>query len=341
MNTIYSEKRYLLELEDRIEEGVVELLTSKVELAINLWQSISIDSQLSLYLLGMPKSILIGGLPKNDPLFYKIQPNSEVDLIILTCEYDLSPNELKHLIKLEAKTKPDSHPSWWSIIVKLKLLEEGRLIWPPKIKQLSAVEVKAAYALEEIKEGSLSIHGLTNKKLKKVATQCNSLLLMGFDLVSMLVGIVTEPQGGIKSQPWMNAAFIGTEAFNKAKPFLESLPKDVFGVAAWSIGAIGGPLSFIPKNKIPKGEHPLKIDPSKKMLFRKSEKFAGAGEVKVIRPALKNNQISQPKIKILKECLHKNLTNILRDIPKPTSLPAVLRWNIKNQKLIYVKNNHN
>ena len=303
------DERYLLELEDKIEDGVVELLTSDtgIQLATDLWRSLDVNPYLFVIKTRehvLPRHALIGQLPKNYPRYHKIQPDGDVDCLAITCEFNA----------------------------------EGHLIWPPVLRQLSAVEVKAAYGLVETKDGkpSLVLYGLTEKKLKKAVTQCEGLLLMGFDRVSMLVGIATEPQGGQGSQPWMNAFSISAEAFFKSEPVLKSLPIADFGIASWPIGAVGGPLPRVPRDRIPKGKHPLKIDPSATVAFRKTERFAGTGCAQLIRPALNNSQINQPNVRNLRKRLHSNLTNMLTKVPRPTALPAVLRWDRENKGLMPV-----
>lgn len=331
-------ERYLLEREDNIEKGVMDFLTTETGLLLanSLWQCLNVVSSQRLFLTGIPKHILIGRLPKNNPLYHKVQPDSDVDIICITCEFNLTPEEFRACIEAEATAHPNCHPSWWYEATETKLLAKGSIVWPPELKHLSAVEVKSAYSLTETRKGkpSVMLYGLTNKKLNKAETQCKSLLLMGFDWVSMLVGIATEPQGGIGSQPWMNASTVGAEAFFKAKPSLESLPDAEFGIAAWPIGAIGGPLSFVPRNRILKGKHPLKIDPTKTVLLRKTEKYAGAGCAQLIRPALKNSRINRSNIRNLRDGMFSKLADILRGVPKPILFPAILSWDKKKKALV-------
>ncbi|MEW6248782.1 MAG: hypothetical protein AB1555_19025, partial [Nitrospirota bacterium] len=275
------DEKYLLELEDKIESGVVELLMSEMGpiLAANMWQSLGLVPQLCAFLQGLPKHALVGRLPKSDGLYHKIQPDSDVDILAFPCEVDA----------------------------------EGQVTWPPQPRQLAAVEVKAAYALvkSQGESASLVVYGLNDRKLKKAATQCESLMLMEFDHVSLLVGIATEPQGGLGSQPWTNASIVGAEAFFKARPFLKSMPPTQFGIAAWSIGAVAGPLGFVPRNEIPKGKHPLRVNPSRAVDFRKTEKFAGAGSAQLVRVPSNNNLMNERSTKKLKdniESISKSLT---------------------------------
>ena len=60
------EKKYLLEFEDRIEEGAVELLSGFPGrfLCDPLWNSLGINLYHSLFILGLPNHKLVGKLFK-------------------------------------------------------------------------------------------------------------------------------------------------------------------------------------------------------------------------------------------------------------------------------------
>lgn len=288
--------RYLLEFEDKIERGVEDLLVSELSprVGASLWQNLGVDPQRAIFVLGIPKHRLVDRLQKDHPCYHAIQTDSDVDVLAISAAFDGA----------------------------------GRLVWPPIPNRIAAVEVKAAYALVEPEDGvpTVIVHGLTEKKLKHAVEQCESLLLMGFDQVSLLVGIATEPQSAEGSQAWMDASSIGFDAFFKIKPVLESLPVADFGVAAYPIGAIGGPLPFVSKDEIPKGKHPVRVDPSKVVHFRKIERFAGAGCVQLIRRAIPNSRRCLPDARVFRQRLDSHLANELARLPAPVAFPAVLRW---------------
>ena len=234
---------------------------------------------------------------KSHRLYHKIQPQSDVDVAVINCGMN----------------------------------NEGGLLWPPIIARVLSIQVKAAYAL--IKKDAVVLHGLTNKKLNLLVQQCESSLLMGFDSVSALVAIATEPQGGIGSEPWTNALSLCADAYWKAEPILRSLPNADFGIAAWPIGAVGDSLSFVDRKTIAKGAHPLKVA-SKPTGVRKTEKDAGAGGAQVIRQARHNSRLEQQEIERHRVQLCANLTKMLGSLPKPHALPAVFVWNGKEGRLI-------
>lgn len=290
------DERYLLELEDKIERGVVDLLVSALSplVGASLWRNLGIDLRRAIFVLGIPKHRLVGRLQKGHPCYHVVQTDSDVDVLGVSAECDGA----------------------------------GRLIWPPIPKRFAAVEAKAAYALVEPEDGvpTVVIHGLTHRKLQHGKEQCESLLLMGFDQVNLLVGIASEPQSAEGSQAWMDTSSIGLDAFFKVRPVLESLPLADFGVAAWPIGAIGGPLPFVPKGEIPKGKHPVKVDPSKPVSVRKTESWAGAGCVQLIRRAVPNSRLCLPAVRDFRQRLDSNLATELSRLSPPVAFPAVLQW---------------
>lgn len=151
-----------------------------------------------------------------------------------------SRDEYRLLIEEAARTAPPrTHPSWHHLTASYRLLETGRMKWPPDLSVITAAEFKASYysAGDDLKATGMGSQHSDRK-------QARDLCRMGFDRVALARLLVTEPVPPGETHPWIEAGDRGGRAADEMRSRLHAEGGDPFGTLLFSVGAVEGGLEY-------------------------------------------------------------------------------------------------
>jgi hypothetical protein len=193
------------------------------------------------------------------------------------------------------------------------LAEEGEVIWPPAPDYLVGIEVKCSrlervvnpmatpISLDDMKSTKAS-----PQKKRKIRLEIDKLLRLGCDQVGLLDLIANPPADGINMEAWHNASITSERTETAMAVVLaDPLPSDsAAGHWVYSVGAVAGADETIRGTGLPQQ-------------YREAQQNVHSSEVEDLRPQL-----------------NQSITDILRGLGRPYSLPALF-MNCRSCKRIH------
>ena len=153
------------------------------------------------------------------------------------CGASLIPDswdEYRRLIEEETRNAdPRTHPTWHHLLASYRMLETGRMKWPPDLSVIAAAEFKASYysAADDLK--ATGIGGQQSDR-----RQARDLCRMGFDRVALVRVLVTEPVAPGEIHPWIEAGIRSGDAADEMRQQMRAEEGDPFGTLLFSVGAV-------------------------------------------------------------------------------------------------------
>ena len=259
------------------------------------WALIEVDMEDLIISLKGDVDILIGRMAWSDPKRFEDALREH-----LTSLESLPANALIQFMA------PDN-------LVAELLAAKGELVWPPSTDYLVGIEVKcsrlqlAANPLKEpITLDNMKSTKASPQKKRKIRLEIDKLLRLGCDRVGLLDLIANPPADGINMGAWHNASITSEKTETAmAEVLADRLPPDsTAGHWVYSVGAVAGA----------------------------AETVRGVGLPQKYREARQNVQSSEAES--LRPQLNQSITEILRRVSRPYSLPALF-MNCRSCKRIH------
>lgn len=195
---------------------------------------------------------------------------------------------------------PSCPDDFFSHLLYLQLVHEGRLKWPPHLKEISALQVKrTGVELRKHYEGEPGavLRPTLQNELRKFRCQGIKTAKMGFDRLAALFLLLGEPMPGLGFQVWNRGATVAALGMDEAENYFEPFfsPADPFARAYLAWGGVAG---------------------------RDRTEAGGAG-MKIFGP-LQNSRLEEPSVKEARSTMVVNLEKIFSEAPRPTFSPVYL-----------------
>jgi hypothetical protein len=130
-------------------------------------------------------------------------PAGDIDVVAGPMEFDFDETEFTLRVNREKEGLPlAAQPSWAYDFAVRRACAEGHLVWPPRVDEIVACEVKASWYHPTEKKWKAT-HA---RKGTRVKGQLRLLLDNGFNRVAFLHIGVTKPRDEANPSPWFRAA---------------------------------------------------------------------------------------------------------------------------------------
>lgn len=136
--------------------------------------------------------------------------DGDADLVAGVLEFDLTEDEWRDRLRASAdRFALGAHPSNVENFAVLRAAADGRIVWPPRLDQMVACEVKASWYRTQRDPMWKATHV---GERRRVMGQLRYLLDHGVDRVAFLHLGATEPRGDPQGNPWIAAGRDALEA---------------------------------------------------------------------------------------------------------------------------------
>lgn len=276
-----------------------------------LWESLSIPFPFCWVGLQIPTARLL-----DYDLAKRLKLETDIDLLGGALELNVTVEEWRERLKqlhqkygregyvrqLDQVTgeyierKLSSSPEQFSCHLSHQLVYEGRMKWPPELKEIGALQAKRTGVYSRGGDGVVLRPTLQNE-IVKLRGQAKKTPKMGFDRVVLLLILLGQPMPGKGFEAWTEGAAVAWDGLEKAKESFEPLfsPEDPFARAYLPWGGIAG--------------------------WKRTE--AGAVHVSM-SGSPQNPRLEEPSVKEVRSAMVANLEKIFSETPRPTFSPVYL-----------------
>jgi len=265
--------------------------------------TLGVNARHSWYLIEIPTQRLIPSV------------KGEVDILAGNFEFS-NPNEFQRLIESFSQENPKAHPGYHINYCAGKLAHDGGLKWPPSLKYLVGIEVKASYlplTAPTISSDQIRSKKDSHRKIRKIRGEVNKLLKIGFNKVGLFEFLANPPGDGVGSQSWSRASYIASSSIKEMEStYAGRLAADSpAGHGACSISGVNG----------------------------RDECGSGAFSPRIFRHARDNPLLVEEETRSNRRTMEQHLAEILPALPHPRTLPAVFIYDKKTQNMRYANEN--